>query len=266
MDGAWDELGEGVFRRRYRSLDLNIGVVIGGDGVLVVDTRASHVQAREMLDHLQAVTSLPVRWVVNTHWHWDHTFGNGVLAAAEIHGHVRCRDRLLALGAEAKAEASSWLDDDERGQIDEVEITPPTRVFTDAAAIDVGGRLVAMEHPGLGHTDNDILVTVEGAGVVFAGDLVEEGAAPYFGDGYPLAWPQTLARLEPPPGTVVVPGHGDVMTPADVSTQRQELAEVARRCEEGMAAGAFDAEGGPYPADTMRTAWERAMLEAQGSR
>lgn len=72
----FDELGEGVFRRRYEALDLNIGVVIGEDGVLVVDTRASHSQADQFKKELSSLTDLPVRWVINTHWHWDHTFGN----------------------------------------------------------------------------------------------------------------------------------------------------------------------------------------------
>lgn len=72
----WDELAEGVFRRRYESLDLNIGLVVGGDGALVIDTRASHGQARVLRQDIRKVTSEPVRWVINTHYHWDHVFGN----------------------------------------------------------------------------------------------------------------------------------------------------------------------------------------------
>ena len=72
----FDELADGVFRRHYESLDLNVGVVLGDEGSLIADTRASHVEADELLDELRRLTSLPVLWVIDTHWHWDHTFGN----------------------------------------------------------------------------------------------------------------------------------------------------------------------------------------------
>ena len=82
----FDELAEGVYARRYESLDLNVGVVVSGDGVLVVDTRASHIEADELRNDLRSLTPLPVRWVVDTHWHWDHTFGNARFPEAEIWG------------------------------------------------------------------------------------------------------------------------------------------------------------------------------------
>ena len=86
----WIEHGDGVFSKRYESLDLNVGAVVCGDGVLVVDTRAHHGQARDLLADLRRITPHPVRWVVNTHHHWDHTFGNAVLLPAAIWGHERC--------------------------------------------------------------------------------------------------------------------------------------------------------------------------------
>ena len=66
----WNEIGDRVFVRRYPFLALTIGVVVGDDGVLVVDTRASHAEARELTDDLATLTDLPVRWVVNTHLQW----------------------------------------------------------------------------------------------------------------------------------------------------------------------------------------------------
>jgi glyoxylase-like metal-dependent hydrolase (beta-lactamase superfamily II) len=83
---VFDQLADGVFRRRYASLDLNIGVVIGDEGVLIVDTRASHVEADELRSDLRALTAKPVLWVIDTHWHWDHTFGNARFPGAEIWG------------------------------------------------------------------------------------------------------------------------------------------------------------------------------------
>ena len=185
----FDELADGVFRRRYESLDLNIGVVISDDGVLVVDTRASHREADELRDELRMLTPLPVRWVVDTHWHWDHTFGNARFPEAEIWGHELCRRAMVERGDSMKDDALAWLP--ERGaEFEAVEITPPTRVVSDTAQIDLGSKLVTMSYHGLGHTDADLVVSVGEVG--FMGDLLEEGAPPVFDDGYPMSWPRTL--------------------------------------------------------------------------
>jgi glyoxylase-like metal-dependent hydrolase (beta-lactamase superfamily II) len=258
----WDELADGVFRRRYPSLDLNVGLVIGGGGALVVDTRASHGQARELCDEIGKVTSLPVRWVVNTHYHWDHVFGNAMFTGAALWGHVRCRDFLVAHGEESKLGALAWVGEANREAIEEVVIVPPTHIVDPSGAIDIGGRSVTLQWLGLGHTDSDIVVGVSDADVLFAGDLLENGAPPYFGDGFPLAWEDTANAIRMRAVGFTVPGHGDVMGPADVAAQAEELAAVAALCAEGIATGSFDQTTGPYPPETMAAAWARAKLEA----
>ena len=82
----FDELADGVFRRHYDFLSLNVGVVIGDEGVLVIDSRESHEAAAELSADIRTLTDQPVRWVVNTHAHWDHTFGNAMFPEAEIWG------------------------------------------------------------------------------------------------------------------------------------------------------------------------------------
>ncbi|MFQ5554132.1 MAG: MBL fold metallo-hydrolase [Acidimicrobiia bacterium] len=262
MDATWDELGTGVFRRRYASLDLNVGLVLGERGALIIDTRASHGQARELLSELRRVTALPVKWVVNTHWHWDHTFGNAIFAGVPVYGHERCRERLLSEGAAAKLDAIGWVGEEHRAAIEEVEITPPRLLLADSLSIDLGTRTVELRHHGLAHTDNDVVVAVPDADVLFAGDVLENGAPPYMGDGYPLAWPDTVAAFAPQSG-VVVPGHGDVMTPGQVATQLADLRVVAEMCAASLEGAEYDAGSGPFPPDTMETAWDRAVAEAQ---
>ena len=73
--GEIEELDDGVYQLHYDFLDHNIGVVVGGESVFLVDTRASHRQARELRKDIGRITTLPVEWVVNSHWHWDHTWG-----------------------------------------------------------------------------------------------------------------------------------------------------------------------------------------------
>lgn len=260
----FDELAEGVYRRRYQSLDLNVGVVIGDAGVLLVDTRASHREAMELADELRSLTPLPVRWVVNTHWHWDHTFGNAVFPGAEIWGHELTQIALTDRGEEMKEDAKAWLDEEMHPQIDEVAIVPPTQVFSAKASLDIG-RDVHLAYHGFAHTDADIVVEVEDADVVFFGDMIEEGAHPSFDDSHPTAWPVTLQLASHDTTGTFVPGHGDVVDRAFVNGQLEELGTVASIAQR-LIAGEIDLDvatrSGPYPIEVMRTALLRAQALA----
>jgi glyoxylase-like metal-dependent hydrolase (beta-lactamase superfamily II) len=258
---VFDELAEGVFRRRYESLDLNIGVVIGEDGVLVIDTRSTEREAAELRDELAVLTQKPVRWVVNTHWHWDHSYGNAVFEHAEIWGHELCQIALETHGEEMKAAAKKWLPEASHEEIDRVRIVPPTRVFSERATIAIG-RSVDLSYHGFAHTDNDIIVTVSDGGVAYFGDLIEEGAPPNFGDSHPVAWPLTLRLASETLPPTIVPGHGDVVDPAFVETQHEQLVEVAElstRFVEGEVGLDEACTLGPYGVDVMRSALLRAQ-------
>lgn len=258
----FDELADGVFRRRYESLDLNIGVVIGEDGVLVVDTRSFEREGLELRAQLGRLTPKPVRWVVNTHWHWDHSYGNSVFEDAEIWGHELCKIALETRGETMKTSAKGWLPESDHAEIDRVRVVPPTRTFAESATIAIG-REVELTYHGLAHTDNDIVVEVSGAGVAFMGDLIEEGAPPNFGDSFPLSWPATMRSAISSLPDVIVPGHGDVVAPAFVADQLGELVAVADLAA-SFVAGHVELEEalgqGPYDPATMRT----ALLRARG--
>lgn len=263
--GGWDELADGVFRRRYAAFDLNIGLIIGEDGVLVVDTRASHVQARQLIDDVRRITELPITWVVDTHWHWDHTFGNAAFPDAVIYGHAECRRVLAERGAATKAEVLEMAPAADRAEVEEVEIRLPDEVFAHTAEIELGNRLVTLRYHGRAHTEGDIVITIDETEVVFAGDILEESAPPWFGDAYPIVWPDTVADMVDASMGLVVPGHGDVMDHARVATQLEELRAVAALARAAHAAGTpvaeVDLTGAPYPEHTMREALGRAYLE-----
>ncbi len=262
---VWHELAEGVYRRRYAALDLNIGLVLGEGGVLIVDTRGSHIQARQLIDDVRHITDLPVLWVVDTHWHWDHTFGNAMFPDAVVYGHAECRRVLSERGMAAKAEVGEMVEPEDRAEIEEVEIRLPDEVFAHSAEIELGNRMVTLRYHGRAHTEGDIVVTLDEAGVVFAGDILEESAPPWFGDGYPIAWPDTVAAMSEATPVIVVPGHGDVMDPHQVAAQLDELRAVATLAvtahREGVPVENVDLAGAPYPEHTMREALGRAYLE-----
>jgi len=257
----FDQLGEGVFRRRYQSLDLNVGVVIGADGVLIIDTRASQRQAAELEAELKTLTDLPVRWVVNTHWHWDHTFGNAIFPGAEVWGHELCQIALTQRGEYLKQGAKEWLPPEQHREIDEVEIVPPTETFSDRASLDIG-RAIEMTYHGFAHTDADIVVSVGESDVVFFGDIIEEGSPPSFGDSYPVSWPLALRLASEHLVGTVVPGHGDIVDPFFVRSQHEDLvavAELATLFVTGEVDPDAAASSGPYSEEVMRGALLRAQ-------
>jgi len=262
---VFDELGNGVFRRRYESLDLNIGVIVGETAVLVVDSRASHRQADELRTELASLTRLPVGWVVNTHYHWDHTWGNARFPEALLWGHEACRSGLLDDGEEMRKRVLESMPVEHHDVVEEVIITPPTETFATSASIDMGNRVVELGYYGRGHTNSDIVVSVPDAAVAFAGDLVEEGAPPSYGDAYPLDWATTLEAASLT--GVVVPGHGDVINAEYAANQRDEIAVVAATARDGHRTETpIDdlTHRGPYPPETMVIALTRAYAQLDG--
>ncbi len=256
---VFDELGDGIFRRRYESLDLNIGVVIGEEAILLIDSRASHHQADELRDELRVLTSLPVGWVVNTHFHWDHTWGNARFPEADLWGHDMCREEMVVHGETARHAVLDWIPDEHRTAVEEVEITPPTNTFSEQASINIG-RKVDLTYYGRGHTNSDIVVHVDD--VLFAGDLLEEGAPPSFGDSYPLDWGATVADISL--RDTIVPGHGDVVDGRYLSNQRDELIAVADLARDGFRKSAAIErliDRGPYPPATMQVALTRGFAQ-----
>jgi glyoxylase-like metal-dependent hydrolase (beta-lactamase superfamily II) len=264
--GPWIEVGDRVFTRRYRVYDQQIGVVLGKGEALVIDTRVSHRLGQEILDDLRELTADPVTLVVDTHWHWDHTFGNHVFRPATIWGHERCGPRLLE-HADRMRNALNEQSPEHSDEIDEIVVDPPDRAFTETARVLVGGRAVWLRYLGRGHTDADIVVEVPDAGTLFAGDLLEEGATPYFGDGYPLDWPETVSRLSDLVRGPVVPGHGAVGDRAFVESQLAGFLEIARLGRE-VHAGRLPLDeaiaASPFDPKTSREPLERSLAQLRG--
>lgn len=287
---VWVEVGPDCFQRRYEALALSVGVVRSDDGLLVVDTRSHDGEAEELLRDL-ALLGRPVRAVVNTHWHFDHLFGNArfraaagapaepglaeVAAPLPIHGHRDVPKLLAELGPAVREElVVGFADDPEAAKaFEQVELVPPDHLVDDERRLDLGGRTVLLRHLGRGHTGNDLVVQVPGAGVLFAGDLVEEAGPPAFGDdSYPLDWAATLGRLEDllGPDDVVVPGHGRAVPPAFVAEQRAAVGSLAEQLtglfRAGLDPAAALAAGRdwPFPAETLGQAVQRAWAQLDG--
>ncbi len=272
VDDGWVEIGDRFFVRRYAFYDQNIGLVLGDGAALVIDTRSTYAQAREILDHVREVTRDPITTVVDTHGHFDHAFGNRIFRPAVIWGQAGCVPFMERTGERRKA-AIGADEPDLAEALQEVVIDPPDRTFDDATTIAVGGRPVELRYLGRGHTDHDAIITVPGTDVVWAGDLLEQGNVPFFGDGYPLDWVATsaaVAELVMPGSGVVVPGHGDHAGRAFADAQAAsfaQLVDLAQRVHAGALTLDDAVAAHPFaddPVDDARAAFERALAQLRG--
>lgn len=266
---TWVELGDRVFVRRYKFYDQNIGVVLGDGAALVIDTRSTHAQAREIQADLRMLTAAPVTVVVDTHGHFDHAFGNHLFRPATIWGQAGCPPFLTRTAEQRRARITAQ-EPSLAADLAEVVIDPPDRVFDAEATIEVGGRPVELRHLGRGHTDHDLIVSIPDADVIFAGDLIEGGNVPFFNDAYPLDWPATSAALVEMVSGIVVPGHGDHAGRAFASEQATAIAAIAglgRRVHQGELT-LEDALGQtPFPAfpsEDIRAPLERTIAQLNG--
>jgi glyoxylase-like metal-dependent hydrolase (beta-lactamase superfamily II) len=230
------EIADRVFVLRYPVLDVNVTLVLGDERALLVDTLATTAQARELAAAVATLTDRPLA-VLNTHHHFDHCFGNAVFADAPVYAHPETI-AFLAMADPAElwrewAPTHAGLD----GLLT-ASIRLPDRHVVSEETLDLGGRVVVLRHPGRGHTAGDVVAHVPDAGVVVAGDLVEESGPPQFEGGYPLEWPEAVAALLALDPRVVVPGHGAVCDAAFVRGQHQELASLAWLIREAHADGA----------------------------
>jgi glyoxylase-like metal-dependent hydrolase (beta-lactamase superfamily II) len=272
-EGELVEVADRCWTARFDFLDVNVGVVAGDAGLLVVDSLASEPAARRLVGELRRRGLGDVVAVVNTHHHFDHTFGNVVLLeeydGVAIHAHEAVPAELERHGPEAQREAAADTTVAEHADVAAARIRPPTRTFSSARAVDLGDRLVEVVHPGRGHTAGDVVVRVGDADVLFAGDLVEESAlrdgVPGFGpDCYPMEWPGALDLVVGllGPGSVVVPGHGRPVDLTFVEEQRQAIGVVAETIRDLAGRGvpvadAVDSAAWPYPAEQLHDAVRR---------
>jgi glyoxylase-like metal-dependent hydrolase (beta-lactamase superfamily II) len=268
---GWVEIGDRFFVRRYKFYDQNIGLILGDGEALVIDTRSTHAQAREIQADVRELTGSPITVVVDTHGHFDHAFGNHVFRPATIWGHDRCVTFIERTG-EARRPRIARDEPDLADDLAEVVIDPPDRTFAETAIVEVGGRPVELRYLGRGHTDHDIVISALGTGVVWAGDLLESGAFPFFADGYPLDWPVTASALADLVGDgIVVPGHGDHAGQAFAQSQAASFAALAALAQR-VHAGEITLEDAvadetPFPGEAragLREPLQRALQQLRG--
>jgi len=230
-----EEVSDGIFA--YIQLDgswglNNSGFLVGSDGVTVIDTCFTERRSRMFHDAIRRQTDRPLRTLVNTHHHGDHTHGNYVfLPAATIVGHELCRQEVIATGHGATGlfPGVEW---------GEIRIAPPVLTFEERLNLYVDDLKVELIFVGPAHTTNDVVAWVPERKVLFAGDVVFNGGTPFAMMGSIAGSLEALERLRTLGPQTIVPGHGPVCGPDvldEVTDYLRFVQEAARKgFEEGL--------------------------------
>jgi glyoxylase-like metal-dependent hydrolase (beta-lactamase superfamily II) len=208
---AFDEIGPGLYAYTAEG-DPNSGVIVGDDGVMVVDAQATPAMADELIARVAKVTDKPIKYVLLTHYHAVRVLGASAFKGAEILASDTTRGLIVERGKQDM--------DSEIGRFPRlfraVETIPgltwPGITFPDQISVWLGRREVRIMHIGRGHTAGDVIAVVPDAGVVFSGDLVEYRSACYCGDAHFTDWPATLDTLAELQAKALVPGRGAALT------------------------------------------------------
>ncbi len=238
-DGVYAAIAKPAYK-----VNCNAAIILLGDGVLVVDTHSKPSAARALIELIKKLTPKPVKFVVNTHFHWDHYQGNEAYpsswpAGVEIISSEATRQNIQRIGiprvkneivtmpqeiANLKKDLGKASTGDQKAAIQEnlrqaeayfselklMQVTLPTMTFDRSLILRRGSRTVEILWLGRAHTDGDVFVFLPNEKFIATGDALH-GWTPFMGDSYPYEWMQTLDAAEKLDFHTVLGGHGDVM-------------------------------------------------------
>jgi len=263
----------------------NSPVFVSGGETLLIDSETSPAAGRALVQDIKAFTDAPVKVVINSHFHYDHLYGNQIFGSdVQIIGHDQTRERLKAntleqytfltsvrpiparvdalrqrIAQEGDAQQKATLERQMQNalayqeQVKEVRQTPPGLTFDHAMTLYRGGREFRLMYLGRGHTDTDIVTYLPHERIVATGDLMESVIS-YMGDSYPEDWIATLDKLKALDFDTVLPGHGVPFTGKERITAFQEYLRDLIRQTNALKSQGLSAEDAAAKVDLTKYA------------
>ncbi len=214
---SFDRLSEHAYAYTAEG-DPNTGIVVGDDGVMVIDAQATPVMAQDVVRRIREVTDKPIRYVTLSHYHAVRVLGASGYAPEHV---IASRDTFDLIVERGEQDMKSEIERFPRlfRAVESVPgLTWPTLVFERRLTLTMGRLRVEILQPGRGHTKGDTVVWLPDERILFSGDLVEYDATPYTGDAYLGDWPATLDAIAALSPEKLVPGRGAALqTPAAVA-------------------------------------------------
>ncbi len=231
----------------------NLGVIIGDDGVAVVDTGGSVREARRLILAIEQITDKPILYVINTHGHPDHVFGNAAFTAPAVFVGAHNLPR------EMQERGQYYLNSFRPAMgslLDEVKIVPPNMTVEDELKLDLGHRVLSLKAWRASHSASDLTVFDETTGVLFAGDLLFLRHIPVL-DGSIRGWLKTIDELAKVPAKMVIPGHGQAPAgwPSALEPQRNYLERLQSDCRDLIKRGVPIATSAGMAAASEKSHW-----------
>lgn len=203
------------------SFGANSSVIIGDDGIAVIDSRVTAVAADELIESIRKVSDKPIKYVINTHRHLDHTYGNcefAKLGATIVMSSIDAQD-LKKDNIEKQYKFFGVPADEWAG----TTLFYPTLTFSDKVEIDLGNQKLQLIYPGPSHTAGSILVYLPKEKMLFTGDILTAGV-PFMGDGNVNGWLHALDYVQTIDVNKIVPGHGPLFSKKDATEMRDYIA------------------------------------------
>lgn len=235
------KLGEGAYAYTAEG-DPNTGVIIGDEGIMVIDTQATPHMAQKVLAKIREISDLPIKYILMTHYHAVRVLG---AAAYEAENIIASQLTYEMIEERGQFDYDSELDRFPRlfeGNETIPGLTWPSIVFEGKITVDLGNCPVEIWSPGKGHTQGDTVAWMPEQKVLYSGDLVEYGATPYTGDAHLTDWPATLDALRALKPEKLVPGRGDALTTPELCEQAMSetqdfLTDLFETAKKSQAAG-----------------------------
>lgn len=240
------------------SFAANAGIVIGRDGILVVDTLISAKEGQRFLADIRKISDKPIKYVVNTHTHLDHAFGNCIFAklGAILIAHDADRRLLEKIGETTLKNIGNYgLKPEEMAG---TEIFLPSLTFSEKMTVDLGGETVELIRVAPSHTEGSVIVYLPAKKLLFSGDILFTDFHPYLADGDIPGWTRTLDALLAMDVEWIIPGHGPLSTKKDLREMKEYLLLFDAKARE-LAAGSQDADA--ISAELKKALPKRSLAE-----